>query len=179
MKIINSITMQADSSKSPPSSPPFAEINDPKDNKSNATASTVSGGSTTGSSATRFTEISPLLTLKDDKPPKIHQPSTSQENNNDHNDTASRRTITAWRKMHEIDILKAIIEYHNVTGTYPFVDQGHMQKFMKIRLNGHGARQVIASSGENVLASMDSYDVERRQNGWAGGHMHWEKWALG
>ncbi|GJR76527.1 hypothetical protein Tco_0088892 [Tanacetum coccineum] len=72
---------------------------------------------------------SPLLALKDDKPRELHQPSTSQENNNDHNDTTSKRTITAWRKMHEIDTLKAIIEYYNVAGTYHFVDQGHMQKF--------------------------------------------------
>ncbi|GKE82270.1 hypothetical protein Tco_1552270, partial [Tanacetum coccineum] len=34
-------------------------------------------------------------------------------------DTASR-TITAWRKVHEITVLKAILEYYNVIGKYPF-----------------------------------------------------------
>nr|GFA51494.1 cyclic nucleotide-binding domain-containing protein [Tanacetum cinerariifolium] len=45
-------------------------------------------------------------------------------------DTASR-TITAWRKVHEITVLKAILEYYNVIGKYPFDNESHMQKFYK------------------------------------------------
>nr|GEX45457.1 ribonuclease H-like domain-containing protein [Tanacetum cinerariifolium] len=45
-------------------------------------------------------------------------------------DTASR-TITTWRKVHEIIVLKAILEYYNVIGKYPFYNESHMQKFYK------------------------------------------------
>ncbi|KAI3741313.1 hypothetical protein L1987_58985 [Smallanthus sonchifolius] len=44
---------------------------------------------------------------------------------------SASRTITTWKKLHEINLLKSILEYHNEHGTYPFDDSTHMQKFYK------------------------------------------------
>lgn len=44
-------------------------------------------------------------------------------------DGSASRTITAWKKLHEINLLKSILEYHNKNGVYPFDDSTHMEKF--------------------------------------------------
>ncbi|GKF16911.1 hypothetical protein Tco_0061829, partial [Tanacetum coccineum] len=72
-------------------------------------------GTSTKDSSTPFAESNPLLL-----------PSCKHH----HADTASR-TITAWRKVHEITVLKAILEYYDVIGKYPFDNESHMQKFYK------------------------------------------------
>ncbi|GKE26809.1 ulp1 protease family, C-terminal catalytic domain-containing protein [Tanacetum coccineum] len=92
-------------------------------------------------------------------------------------DTASR-TITTWRKVHEITVLKAILEYYNVIGKYPFDNESHMQKFYKDWIEWRGVyvdqdvftnklvelhqrffqNKKIIAFGKNVL--MDHYDAE-------------------
>ncbi|KAL8192356.1 hypothetical protein R6Q57_027541 [Mikania cordata] len=44
---------------------------------------------------------------------------------------SASRTINTWRKLHEINLLKSMIEYHNKNGMYPFADSTHMQNFYK------------------------------------------------
>ncbi|PWA72519.1 ulp1 protease family, C-terminal catalytic domain-containing protein [Artemisia annua] len=107
MKIINSITVLADSLKSQEPS----EIDPPKDdNKNTVTAST--------SSATQSSSL--------DVPLQLPQPPIPQENNNEN--TASR-TITIWSKEHEITVLTCILEYFVANRKYPFVDNENMQQF--------------------------------------------------
>ena len=150
--------MLADSLKSQEPS----EIDPPKaDNKNTITASTSS------------TTESPSLNV----PLELPQPPIPQENNDEN--TASR-TINIWSKEHEINVLRCILEYYSVNGKYPFVDNENMQKFYQewIEWRGvyvdedvffnkmvelpegfHGHRQMV-SSGQNVVASMESNDLQ-------------------
>ncbi|KAK1420198.1 hypothetical protein QVD17_21597 [Tagetes erecta] len=53
-------------------------------------------------------------------------------------DGSASRTIIAWKKLHEINLLKSIIEYHNQNRVYPFDDLTHMQKFYKSWIETNG-----------------------------------------
>ncbi|PWA72518.1 hypothetical protein CTI12_AA269560 [Artemisia annua] len=161
----------ADSLISEPSSPPFTNLArkrhrsyTPKVHNDNINVESAR----TGTSSAR--ESSTLFVN-----PSLHQSLTSIESN--YYDTASR-TITAWRKVHEITVLKAILEYYDVIGEYPFDNESHMQKFYKDWIAWRGVyvdqdvfinkliellqrfsqNKKIIDFGENVL--MDYYDAE-------------------
>ncbi|GJX57197.1 hypothetical protein Tco_0287094 [Tanacetum coccineum] len=145
----------ADSSPSEPSSPPFTNL--PRKRYRSSCA-----GTSTKDSSTPFAGSNPLLL-----------PSCKHH----HADTASR-TITAWRKVHEITVLKAILEYYDVIGKYPFDNESHMQKFYKDWIEWRGVyvdqdvftnklvellqrffqNKKIIAYGENL--PMDYYDAE-------------------
>ncbi|KAI3800536.1 hypothetical protein L1987_28627 [Smallanthus sonchifolius] len=82
-------------------------------------------------------------------PPRKRNKSLTPEDDNDINNTSkskrhqfaipkdvsegsASRTISTWKKLHEINLLKSILEYYNENGTYPFDDSTHTQKFYKI-----------------------------------------------
>ena len=151
--------MLADSLNSQPPS----EIDPPKDDKKN----TISTAST--SSATQSSSL--------DVPLQLPQPPIPQENNNEN--TASR-TITTWSKEHEITVLTCILEYFVANRKYPFVDNENMQQFYQEWIEWRGVyvdedvffnkmvelperyhlHKQMVISGQNVVASMESKDVQ-------------------
>ncbi|XP_022033398.1 uncharacterized protein LOC110935185 [Helianthus annuus] len=78
-------------------------------------------------------QLPPRKRYKDDNDDDITPPPKRQQFAvpKDVVEGSASRTITTWRKLHEINLLKGILEYYKQNGTYPFDDMTHMQRFYK------------------------------------------------
>lgn len=76
-------------------------------------------------------------TPKDDNKDIITGQSSSTPEENVESDSASK-TIFAWQKLYEINILKGVLEHYKENGVYPFDNSSEMRKFYLSWIEKHG-----------------------------------------